>query len=325
MSLSSQHGYGPGSNAGALSPLNTYDAIQSLVQHATSDHPRFPMGYSLDDTCGAVGAGELAIMLARSSAGKSTWYSNVIRNTPEVPTLVVNMEMTPRRQIEWLTSMTMATSVAAREYEEVLRNGQDDPRFYEVMSALEQMPDFYPHLHFVTPSRPTTTDLSILLDDIADSTGVRPVRVFIDHLKLMGGVEEVNYSSFTKTTADIHTFALKEDVAVYLLQQVGRAGDGNGGRNDGHLPVTISSGTFGGEDDADWIFGLSRPDKNPKFRKLEYQFANRLEYLDMRAEYEQVRGQVILQCVKNRPFGDLCEEGVVLWYDTHTRRYTEEP
>lgn len=306
---------------GPLAPLDTSAAVRQLVDYANKDDVRFGTGWSIDDTCGCIGTGEMALMWARSGSGKSTWYLNNIRNTPDVPTLVVNMEMTPRRQMEWLTAMTFDLKTPGRELEEVLRWGPEDPRYVEVMSALEQMPDRYPNLHFVTPSRPRVGDLEVLLDDIDNATGTRPQRVFIDHLGLLGGTEE-GYQGFSKTTADLHSFALGNDIAVVVLQQVGRSG-GDAGRNDGHLPITFSSGVYTGEQDADFVLGLYRPCRDPKFKKSQYQFSDPTDYWQMRDDYEKVKYTTVMQVIKNRPFGDVLEEGIELTYDPHSRRLIE--
>lgn len=310
----------PGS-PGALSPLDTKGAVDSLIDYANTDHVRFGTGWSVDDTCGEVGTGEMALMWARSGSGKSTWYLNVIRNTPDVPTLVVNMEMTPRRQMEWLTAMTFDITTAGRDLEAVLRAGPQDDRYPEARGALEQMPDRYNHLYFVSPSRPTISDLGFLLDDIEDASGVRPQRVFVDHMGLMGGAE-TGYDGYVRTSSGLHSFAMKEDIAMYVLQQVGRSG-GDQGRNDGHLPVTFSSGLYTGEQDADWVYGLYRPDRDPKFKRSKYQFDDPEDYYQMVDKYNAVRGHVIFQVIKNRPFSEVCEDGITLIYDPHTRRYRE--
>lgn len=309
----------PPSFGAALSPLDTAGAVRQLVDYADKDETRFGTGWSIDDTCGRVGTGELALMWARSSAGKSTWYCNVIANTPEVPTVVVNMEMTARRQIEWLLPMTFDLETPAREVEEVLRSGEPG-RHEEVMSALEQLPERYPNLHFVTPSHPTVTDIEVLIEDIADQTGVKPMRVFVDHLGLMHDCAD--YQGYVRTAGDLHALALKEDVAMFALQQTGRGG-GDAGKNDGHLPVTFSSGVYAGEQDADWVFGLFRPERDPRFKRTEHQFPNYLDYQNMRADYEKVKGLSYLQVIKNRPYSDLCEEGLELIYSSHNRRLVE--
>lgn len=305
---------------GPLSPWTVHDAGSDLLRYAKTDHARFGTGWSVDDICGRVGAGELALWVARSGCGKSTAYLNIIRNTPDVPTLVVNMEMTPRRQVEWLLSMSYDLETPGRDIEEVLRCGDEDDRYPETVAALEGLGHLYPNLHFITPSRPTVSDLNFALDDIEDQTGVRPVRMFIDHLGLMGGTED--FSGTLKASSGLHSMAIREDVAIYALQQTKRGGDG-GARNDGHMPVSMSSGRYGGEEDADWVFGMYRPDKNPKFRKSRYEFDDPNDYFEMLAERQQVAGISVLQVVKNRPYGDTCDDGVELRFDGHTRRLRE--
>lgn len=309
-------------DVGALTPLTTQQAVQQLVWFSKQDHARFPLGWSVDDTCGMVGIGEMALIWARSGAGKSTLMLNAIANTPPIPTLVVNMEMTPRRQVEWLCSMSNELPIEGRFLEEAIKGGPDHPDNAAVMQALWEMQDRFPNLHFVTPSRPGVADLGILLEDIEADTGVRPQRVFIDHLGLLRGADD--YSSYSRLTGELHSFAMQERVALYCVQQVKRtSGDG---QNDGHKPVTLSSGVYAGEADADWIFGLYRPEKDPKYHTAEPYDKYSTEYekwFKNRVAYNNIKGQVVLQVIKNRPYGELQEHGVLLKYDPFSRRLKE--
>ena len=315
------HGYGAPGSPGALTPLTTDGAVHELLDRSRHAVQRFPTGWSMDDRCGQVGVGEMALMWARSSSGKSTWYLNVVNNSREVPTLVVNMEMTPRRQMEWLTAMANDLATPARDIEDVLTFGEDDNRYLPLVSALEDMPRKFPHLWFVSPSRPSVADIEVVMSDIEDSTGVRPQRVVIDHLGLMAGTED-GYSGYARVTANLKGLAMNHEVALIVLQQTGR-GNGEGGRNDGHLPVKFGDGLYTGEQDADWVFGLYRPDRNPRFKKDRHQFPDPTDYYQMLDDYERVRGLTIFQTIKNRPFSDLCEQGVHLMYHPHNRRFVE--
>ena len=317
-------GYSPSAyQAGGLIPLNAGQAGDDLLDFVTRPDTRFGTGWSLDDSVGMVGTGELALMWARSGCGKSTWTLNVIRNTPEVPTAVFSMEMTPRRQLEWLTAMTYTMSTPGRDIEAVLREGPDDNRWNEVIAAVRKTREHYPVLHFVNPSRPTVADFNVVVSDIEDMTGVRPQRVFIDHMTLMQGAND--YNGVLRTAADLHSWAMAEDLAVYCLQQTGRGGsDGDKGvRNDGHIPVTLSSGLYAGEHDADWVFGMYRPDRHPKYKRRKEEFSMPSQYWEMNDELQTVKGLVVFQVLKNRPFGETLESGIELHYSSHTRRYTE--
>jgi hypothetical protein len=269
---------------------------------------------------GRMGTGELALMWARSSAGKSTWTQNLIRNTPDVTTLVGDMEMTPRRQVEWLAAMTFDLPVAARDIEEILR-WPDDPRYPKVVESLATVGERYPKLSFVRPERPTVTDLEIAVEDIQDFTGEKMQRIFIDHMSLMADC--LDYTGHVKTAGALHSFAMNHDILVIALQQVGRGGGPNGERNDGHLPLTLSSGVFAGENDADWVFGLYRPDRDPKLHRPEHSYKDPLDMYADRDRLARIRGEVVMQVIKNRTFSDLCEDGVKFKYDPYTRRYQE--
>ncbi len=303
-----------------LNPLSVSDSVADLVDFSDREQQRFGMGWSIDGIIGEMGLGEMALMWARSSAGKSTWVLNVVNNTPYVPTVVVSMEMTPRRQVEWLAAMANDLSFPAKDIDRILRDRHDSRR-RELIEALDSMQQTFPHLHFVMPSAPTVADIEVLVQDIADSTGVKPLRVFIDHLGLMKNTAD--YTNFVYRAGQLHDLALRQNLAVVVLQQVKRGGGGDEGRDDGHLPITLSSGVFAGEADADWVFGLSRPERDPKFRWPPQRFKKYEEYLAVRARHKAVKGKVILQCIKNRIFSELCEDGVELTFNPYSRRYEE--
>lgn len=309
----------PANEAGALATLTVEDAAKDLRAYAQQEHSRFGTGWSIDQTCGQVGLGEMALIWGRSGCSKSTFLLNVIANTPDVPTLVVNMEMKPRQEVEWLTAMAFELETSGRDIEDVLHDPTDD-RYEELDAALDKLGMRFPNLHLVCPSRPGVDDLSYLLDDVEDATGTRPVRIFIDHLGLMKSA--TNYEAYVRLAGDLHAFALQQNVALYVLQQTGR-GDGAGGRNDGHIPVTLSSGVYAGEQDADWVYGLYRPDRHPKYKAQRWDYDNPAHYLKLQSELDEVRGLTILQCLKNRPFSDVLDEGIKLRYDHHTRRLQE--
>lgn len=309
----------PAFEAGALSTLTVEDATADLRAYSKLDHARFGTGWSVDETCGQVGLGEMALVWGRSGCSKSTWTLNVLANTPSVPTLVVNMEMKPRQQVEWLTSMSFELDTPGRDIESVLHDPEDD-RYTELEAALDKLSEHYPALHFVCPTRPSLDDLTVMLDDVEDATGTRPVRVFIDHLGLMAGAN--GYEGYTRLAGDLHAWGLRENVALYVLQQTGR-GAGDGQRNDGHIPVTLSSGVYAGEADADWVYGLYRPDRHPKFKRQRWDYSDAAAYLKVQSELNDVRNISVFQVLKNRPFSDVLDEGIKLSFNHHTRRLEE--
>lgn len=305
----------------SLAAVDVNEGFRELVEFYEAPHTSFGTGWSVDETCGQVGVGELALIWARSGCGKSTLFLNIVRNTPYVPTLVVSMEMTTRKQLAWLMSMSLDLSVASRDVEMVLQEGEEDKRYAEIVGAGGRMGLMYPNLRFVRPSRPSVEDLHNIVNDIEDASGVKPRRVFIDHLGLMKGCED--YQGYVRTAGALHSWAMGEGLAVWALQQTGRGGGGDAGRNDGHLPVSLSSGVYAGEADADWVFGLYRPVLNPKFSKPRLTYEYDSDWTRLQIEKQSLQHLSILQVVKNRPTGDILSEGIQLWYDPHTRRMEE--
>lgn len=288
------------------------EAVADLVDFAESDQPRFGTGYAIDTQCGMVGKGELALLWARSGSGKSTWVLNVVANDPAVPTAVISMEMSPRRQAAWLTSITSNLSFQARHIESAIQLPHEDPRYLEITRALEAVGPCFPDLNLEWMSRPTVDELAMKIDMLGEE-GVKPERVFIDHMGLLANCRD--YSGYVDTAGQLHSWAVSENIALIVLQQTGRgateAGRNQNDRNNGHIPVTLNSGLFAGEADADWVLGMYRPDRDPRFSNAD------LAPADI-AEYDRVLGQVRFQVIKNRPFGATNEQGIPLRYNSHS-------
>jgi replicative DNA helicase len=296
------------------------ESAEALLAKAGDTTPRFETGYSLDEVCGMMGPCELALMWARSGSGKSTWMLNVIRNSQEVPTAVFNMEMVAASQHEWLTAMSCNLPFSERELNNAMAD-EDHPLREQAIAAVRSLDRRYPYLTFESPESPTVSDLARSIDIIGDVWGVIPQRVFIDHLGWMAGAKD--YEGVIRTTRDLQTLAKNFGIAIIVVQQTTRGGD-EFGRNNGHVPVTMSSGVYGGEDAADWIFGMYRPERDPKFHKLHNGYLEPSKYEKLVLEYEAVRGITKLQVIKNRRFGVIHEEGISLRYDQHSRRLIEE-
>lgn len=286
------------------------EAFGALMRHVQSDVGRLPTGYSIDQSCGMMSPGELALLWARSGTGKSTLLTNILSRTGHVPTVFFTMEMSAWKLNVWLTCMTHNLAVPVREVEDILAWGEDDDRYGSLVGAFQSMKRFHPNLHFVQMSRPpTVNDLIAECDAIWDRTGVQPARVFIDHLSLMEGARD--YTGMSMTTAALKTWARNSSLGVIAIQQTGRSG--GDARNDGHIPVTLSSGIYAGEHDADFIYGLYQLGKDPKYRKPE----------NRDAHYEKLRGTSNLQLIKNRPWGELNEDGIVMEFDRRSYRLLE--
>lgn len=296
-------------------PGDLGDAWAELRKQAGAGERGFPTGYSVDDKCGRQRPGELALLWARAGIGKSTLVMNVLARSPQVPTVVFTLEMPPYRLLEWLLPLVNDLEVDQREIEHVLAS-ETDVRRPGLVAAAERTIAGFPLLTIRQLSRPGVADLVRACDDVYDATGVPVQRVFIDHLTLMRGCAG-SKEAIEATTSELKAWTTRDSIGVLVIQQTGRSGGtADGTRNDGHLPVTLSSGIYGGESDADWIFGAYRPDRDPKFNNED----TRAKHADA---YERVRNVTRLQVVKNRPYGTLLERGIDLVFQDRNRRLIE--
>lgn len=303
-------------------PYYSYaDALDEFIEDAEKPSSGIGTGWSVDEECGLMSRGELALLWARSSAGKSSVLLNVLANTPQVPTVFFNMEMRARSMVEWLTTIRGGLSVEYTALKGVLSKGDEDPRYAEVRAELDKAKDDAPLAWFVEPRGPSVDDLARTVDQITADTGIRPVRVMVDHLSLMYGARD--YEGVSRMGEHLHQWAQDDDLAVICAQQTGRGGNEAGQRNDGHLPVTLSSGLYAGEHDADWIYGVWRPERNPKYRKAAADYKNADDFRQAQQELDRVRGMTVFAVIKNRPNGVLCEEGITLFWNWSTRRLEE--
>lgn len=297
-------------------------ALDEYVEFCTKPTSGLGTGYSIDETCGVMGPGELALMWARSSAGKSTLLLNILANTPSIPTVFFNMEMRSRSLAEWLTTMSNDLGIDYFLLRELIQTGGEDIRYDDVMAKLQKAKvDNAPKVWFMEARSPNVDDLARVVDTIEADTGIRPVRVMLDHLSLMANARD--YEGVSRMGQELHQWAQDDELALIVAQQTGRGGNEQGQRNDGHLPVTLSSGLYAGEHDADWIYGVWRPERNPKFRKRREDFKNNDDHMQMKAEHDRLKGLSQFAVVKNRPYGSLCEEGISLWWNPKTRKLEE--
>lgn len=297
-------------------------AVDKYIDFCNTPQSGIGTGYSLDDVCGKMSTGEMGLVWARSSAGKSTVLLNFIANTPEIPTVFFNMEMTSRTLAEWLTTMSVDLGVPYYLLRELIQHGADDARYSSVMEKLDKAKQYNaPAVWFVEARSPSVDDFARIVDNITVETGIRPVRILVDHLSLMANARD--YENVSRTGAELHQWAQDDDLAVLVAQQTGRSGGENGQRNDGHMPVTLSSGLYAGEHDADWIYGVWRPERDPKYRKTQSEFKSNDTFHQTKAEYDRIKGLSRLAVIKNRPNGILCEEGIDIWFDSATRKLIE--
>lgn len=267
----------------ALRPLE--EVGEDLARWATSDIPRVPTGYSFFDsrTNGGVATGEVLMMLARTTVGK-TWFAvNMAVNNPNVPSIFLSLEMHGRYILSRLAAVH--TDVSTTLIEQTLATKGS-------ARAIDRTVKDYPLLQIEDHPGITIADMVKRCDLYEERMGLRPVCVYIDYVELIRAFGMSQQENVDKLTWRIKDFAREADVAVVALHQVKR-GESKKDKdsdswfsNEGHKPVRLTDGRFGGEMASDYTMGMYRPSLNPNLSETE----SAMMAHDMRLQFLKTRG-----------------------------------
>jgi len=263
--------------------LQTLDQIKGdLYRWATSDIVRVPLGYDFFDsrTQGGMAPGQVMIFLARTGVGKTWFLLNVAANNPSTPTVFFSLEMHGRYIMSRLAGLF--TNTATKVVEEQAQTGASE--LVDLTSeslpllAIEDEPDL------------GLGDMGELLDEYTERMGRQPRLVLIDYLELISTFGDTQMDSVQGMGRALKNFARERDVALIVLHQVKR-----GDANAGHKPLDLTDGKFGGEESADYVLGMYKPNLNPALGQ------------QLR---EQMEDDVRLQFLKTRTGGGIHPDGV---------------
>lgn len=270
--------------------------VNEQREWATNPMPRIPTGYPFFDrrTQGGIATGELLIFTCRPSVGKTTFGLNVIVNNYKVPSIFFSLEMHGRYIAHRLAAIF--SSVPTEELERALRTEGTHWAYDRLAEGLPLL---------AVDDRPgmSLRDMAGSVEQYEETTGVRPKLIVIDFLELIGGTPALEkVEAVDRVAQKVKQFAREQDVAVILLHQVGRGGGG-----DGHLPLTLSSGRYGGEIAADYVMAAYRPAFEPGLDQDTY--LRRLPIFS-------------LQFLKTRGGSEIHPAGVDHFYDPKSMRLT---
>ena len=261
------------------------DQIGEASQWATGHNPRIPFGFPFFDrrTDGGVTYGELSMFLARTSVGKTWWLLNVIDHNHSVPCVFFSLEMAARAIVVRLAGVTNDTPTSLI-YEQLRATGRS--------ASLETLPAHFPHLAVVDEPGLGLRQMTEVLVEFEDVHSVRPRLVCIDFLELVKGVGAIDkVSQVTDTVRALKEWTRTHDVSTVVLHQVPR-----GDKNNGHQPLALFSGRYGGEELADYVLAGYRPHLNPDVSQTVR---------------EELRKEFWMQFLKTRSGHETHEEGVL--------------
>lgn len=292
------------------------DAFVRWTQHP--ERQVFTGFKPIDDRMRGVAPGELAMIVGYSHSGKTLALMELLRNNRD---RLVNYFCPDEPRVLTLVKLTcLVHDLNALDLERLIR--EDDYGAIELLRSTAA--EHFSNLA-VFDDPISIVDMERASEEIADIRGNKEDVVVLDYLELMqGGGEDVASKANT-----VKAWGRRRDVPLIVLHQTSRTSGADG------RPITISSGAFGGEQQATHIIGVRRKlaDINSRLRDVDEKLASggkqtqaeRLmeERAMLLRDAEVHRHTVTLNLVKNkRVGGELLEEGVDFEIGQGTGRLT---
>ena len=302
----------PSSDYRMYTPLS--EAADSFVRWAQSPHERVHLGIKrIDEEMRGIAPGEMAMMLGFAHGGKTLVLLHALRqNRDKHIALFIPDE--PRQLV--LTKLTcIHHDIDARELE--ARVASDDEDAIKLLRSTAE--EHFPNLA-VFDQPLTATDMERAYNEVSDVWGQMPDLVVVDYLDLVEAGETVpDKATFLKS------FGRRHDVPLLVLHQTSRTAGADGAK------LTMSSGSYGGEQQATSIIGVRRKkyqiisEMNELIEKLDRSHSERAqERLDfLRHDLRIHEYTVTVSLLKNkRPAGQLVDD-IDFELDTATGRLTD--
>ena len=302
----------PPSDYRMYSPLS--DAADSFVRWAQSPHERVHLGINrIDQEMRGIAPGEMAMMLGFAHGGKTLLLLHALRHNRDKH-IAMFIPDEPRQLV--LTKLTcIQHNIDARELEARVASDDQDAINLLRKTAEEDFPNLA-----VFDQPLTSSDMERAYGEVCDVWGQVPDLVVVDYLDLVEAGETVpDKATFLKG------FGRRHDIPLLVLHQTSRTAGADGAK------LTMSSGSYGGEQQATSIIGVRRKkyqiaaEINELIEKLDRSHSeraqDRLDYLRSEARIHEFT--VTVSLLKNkRPAGQLVDD-IDFELDTATGRLTD--
>lgn len=302
----------PASEYRMYSPLA--DAADSFVRWAQSPQERIHLGIPRIDTeLRGIAPGEIAMMLGFAHGGKTLLLMHALRHNRDKH-IAMFIPDEPRQLV--LTKLTcIHHRIDARELE--ARVAADDAEAIDLLRRTAE--EDFPNLA-VFDQPLAASDMERAYNEVCDVWGRVPELVVVDYLDLVEAGETVpDKATFLKS------FGRRHDIPMLVLHQTSRTAGADGAK------LTMSSGSYGGEQQATSIIGVRRKkyqiaaEINELIEKLDRSHSeraqDRLDYLRSEAKVHEFT--VTVSLLKNkRPAGQLVDD-IDFELDTATGRLTD--
>lgn len=276
------------------------EAAHSFVRWAQSPQERIHLGLpQIDAEMRGIAAGEMSMMIGFAHGGKTLLLlHSLMSNRDKHIAMFIPDE--PRQLI--LTKLTcMFHSIDARELERLVAADDHDAIDLLRQTAEENFPNLA-----VFDQPLTALDMERAYNEVCDVWGQIPDLVVVDYLDLVDAGETVpDKATFVKS------FGRRHDIPLLVLHQTSRYAGADGAK------LTMSSGAFGGEQQATSVIGVRRKkysimaEMNEIVNKLDKTHSERaMERLDaLRYDAKVHEYTLTVSLLKNkRPAGQLVDD-----------------
>ena len=276
------------------------EAVHSFVRWAQTPYERIHLGLPrIDDELRGIAPGELAMMLGYAHGGKTLLLLHCLQQNRNKH-IAMFIPDEPRQLI--LTKLTcMHHGIDARELER--RVAVDDATAIDLLRQTAE--EDFPNLA-VFDQPLNAADMERGYNEVCDAWGQLPDLLVVDYLDLVEAGDTVP----AKATF-LKSFGRRHDIPLLILHQTSRHAGADGNK------LTMSSGAFGGEQQATSIIGVRRKKYSimSEINELTFKLdrahsqsaADRLESLRYDARIHEYTMTVSL--LKNkRPAGQLVDD-----------------
>lgn len=247
----------------AQSMLNRMDNIRSgLIKNVS-----IPTGHSgLDDIIAGWNSGDLVVIMARPSMGKTTtmiYFANKVIKQ-DVGAAFITLEMSSDRILNWCASQRAGIPIK-RSFDPRKMNAPEYEKFINETALIADR-----NFH-IRDTRSTRGTLSGILETISMLHFHNGVRVFfVDYLQLIARDGRNEVTELSEIARKLQQLSVALDVTVILGSQLSRITEKGRGRTDPRPTMDAGRGSGGIEEAADIMIGLYRDDRYNKHDGVRY-------------------------------------------------------
>ncbi len=234
--------------------LDVYEKIQSDKNYLQGLHTGFT---ALDDLTNGLHKGNLIILAARPSVGKTTLAMNIVENVAirhNAVCAVFALEMTKDELTE-----RMLCSIGGVSGQKAKKGKLDSDEWQKLWNAQKILNSA--KIFIDDTSMTTVPDILSKCRRLKSMQGGKLDLIVVDHMQLMNAVKssESRQSEITEISRGLKMIAKELEVPVIALSQLNRASET--GKRRPQLSDLRESGAI--EQDADIVMFIHRPDRAP--------------------------------------------------------------